>query len=199
MKVKKMEIIFICDGETDYKFIEKMFKEDKELNKLGIRAIKPEDVGLKRRQGGGHKTLLKDASFAAMKAAQGFADGVFVLVDNDCDKRFVFPHNSCNGCRECEAIDTLNKIKWGKPFCKDASILYQAIETLILSAKRKMTPQEEDMLCSKQLKTALYGKEPKKQQEHYELFIIELNNINTNNIQARSYNRLKQKVKNIVQ
>ncbi|PIE36113.1 hypothetical protein CSA56_01485 [candidate division KSB3 bacterium] len=80
--VETCKIIFIGDGETDYLFVEKIFKEDPDISHLPITILRPEETQLKRRAGGGHKTLLREAGLAAIRAAQGFADGVFVLVDN---------------------------------------------------------------------------------------------------------------------
>jgi len=50
---KNYKIIFIGDGDTDYLFIEKIFRDDPDLSKLPIALVKPEDTKLKRRTGGG--------------------------------------------------------------------------------------------------------------------------------------------------
>jgi len=63
-----LKIIVVADGETDYLFIQKAFKADPDLSELPISIIKPEDLGLKRRTGGGHKTLLNYAGTAEIAA-----------------------------------------------------------------------------------------------------------------------------------
>jgi len=188
-----LKIIIVADGETDYLFIQKAFKADSDLSELPISIIKPEDLGLKRRTGGGHKTLLKDAGLASIKAAQGFADGVFVAVDNDGDPRFRFPHENCGDCRECEALKEIEKINWGT-FRKGATIFFQAVETFLLSAKDGFTPQLEEKLFSQALKVKLYGQQVENSQEIYQLFQKELDKTDIRKIRARSYPRMKKAI-----
>lgn len=186
-----LKIIVVADGETDYLFIQKAFKLDPDLSKLLISIIKPEDTGLKRRTGGGHKTLLKEAGLAAIKAAKGFADGVLVIADNDGDPRFRFPHESrCGDCRECEALQAIEKIDWGN-FRKGAVIFFQAVETFLLSAKDGFTPQLEEELYSKELKATIYKRQFRDLQEMYRAFQEELEKTDIHKIKARSYPRMK--------
>ncbi|HAO20389.1 MAG TPA: hypothetical protein DCQ37_07885 [Desulfobacteraceae bacterium] len=63
-----LKIIVVADGETDYLLLQKVFKADPDLSELPISIIKPEDLGLKRRTGGGHKTLLNYAGTAEIAA-----------------------------------------------------------------------------------------------------------------------------------
>lgn len=189
------KIIFMADGDTDYLFLEKMLKEDAELSELPITMLRPEDAGLKRRTGGGHLTLLKEIGFAAIRAAQGHADGVFALVDNDDDDRFRFPHEqACGNCRECEAQAELAKITWGRPFKKGVSILFRALETLLLSAKDGFTPQIEEHLYGERLKRQLYGScvNLHNKPEVFAACQQVLSQISIERISAKSYPRLKQ-------
>jgi hypothetical protein len=69
--------IVVADGSTDYLLLRKVIQEDQELAPARvIKMIAPEDVGLTRRTGGGHRTLLRDLGIALIRAAQGYADGV---------------------------------------------------------------------------------------------------------------------------
>jgi len=188
--MNNLRIIVVGDGDTDYLFLEKAVRDDPELSALPISVIRPEDVGLKRRVGGGHKTLLKEAGLAAIRSAQGFAEAVLVLVDNDGDGRFRFPHRQhCGNCRECEASEALEKVGWGQPFRKGAAILFQAVETLILSAKQDIgfTPQLEESLYSTALKVRLYGREIHDMAEMYDAFREALEETDVKKIRARSY------------
>jgi hypothetical protein len=188
----KIKIILMADGDTDYTFMMKVLKDDNDISNLNIKLIRPEELGLRRRSGGGHNTLCREAGLAAIKAANGYADGVMVLVDNDGDERFLFPHNQrCNDCRECDALDAIERINWGKPIKKTAVILYQAIATLLLSTGTTFTPQIEEQLFGNKLKKALYKKEIKNLQEKDKAFIKELEKINVKKIRARSYPRIK--------
>ena len=190
-----MRIVFMADGETDYLFLEKIFKDDPDLSHLPITILRPEAIGLKRRTGGGHETLLKEAGLAAIRAAQGYADGGFVLVDNDGDGRFRFPHQqTCGACRECEADARLAKINWGQPFKKGAAILFQALETLLLSARDGFNPQMEESLYQGALKDRLYGRHIDNSDESYAAFQVLLPQIAVHRITARSYPRLKQRI-----
>ncbi|RLC00215.1 MAG: hypothetical protein DRI57_32585 [Deltaproteobacteria bacterium] len=189
-----LRLIVVGDGDTDYLFLEKAVRDDPDLSALPISVMRPEDVGLKRRVGGGHKTLLKEAGLVSIKAAQGFAEAVLVLVDNDGDERFRFPHKKhCGNCRECEASDALEKVEWGQPFRKGAAILFQAVETLLLSAKQDVgfTPQLEESLYSLPLKIKLYGRQIHDAAEMYDAFREVLENTDVNRIRARSYPRMK--------
>ncbi len=189
----KATIIVMADGDTDYLFLDKALTDDPDISDLPITIVRPEDIGLKRRDGGGHKTLLKEAGLAAIKAAQGFASGVLVLVDNDGDKRFEFPHEeACGACRECEAYHAIDKIQWGRPFRKSAVILYQAVETILLSARSYYTPQMEGRYYSSNLKRTLYGKDFINSGDQYNAFQKELEILDINKIKARSYPRLKE-------
>ncbi len=186
-------IIVIADGDTDYLFVQKAFTDDPDMSDLPLSIVRPEEIGLKRRFGGGHKTLLKEAGLAAIKAAQGFASGVLVLVDNDGDKRFEFPHEkACGACRECEAYSAIEKIQWGRPFGKSAVILYQAVETILLSARDYFTPQMEEQYYSSNLKRVLYGKDIVNSREQYNAFQKELETLDIKKIKAKSYPRLKE-------
>lgn len=186
-------LILMADGDTDYLFMEKALIEDPDISVLPIKLVRPEDVGLKRRSGGGHRTLLKESGLAAIRAVQGYAHGVLILVDNDGDPRFTFPHDKrCNDCRECDAWEVLEKINWGQPIKKGAAILYQAIETLLLSARTTFTPQLEERLFSQELKQAVYGRPIGNITERYQTFKTELNKIQISKIKAKSYPRLKQ-------
>ncbi len=187
-----IKIIVMADGDTDYLFLEKAFKDDPDISDLPLSLIRPEEVGLKRRVGGGHKTLLKEAGLAAIKAAQGFANGVLVLVDNDGDKRFKFPHEeACGGCRECEAYSAIERINWGQPFKKKAVIFFQAVETLLISARDYFTPQIEEQYFSSNLKRFLYGRDIADIGEQYKAFQEKLKRIDVKKIKAKSYQRLK--------
>jgi hypothetical protein len=186
-----LKLILIADGETDYLLMKKIMLSDSDLSILPIQLIKPEDVGLHRRTGGGHKTLLSDALHAAQAAAQGRADGVFVLVDNDGDARFSFPHYACDNCRECEAKQRIASITWGRPFLKEASILFQAAETILLSVRPSFNTNQECMLYSAALKTELYGRQINDLKEMYEAFSKELQKIKIVNIKAKCYFRIK--------
>lgn len=193
-----LKIIVMADGDTDYLFLEKVLNDDPEISDLPICFIRPEDIGLKRRTGGGHKTLLKEAGLAAIKAAQGYANGVLILVDNDGDKRFRFPHNDfCHDCRECEAYKAIEQINWGQPFKKYAVIFFQAVETFLLSARDHFTPQMEKNLFSIALKTKLYGRDIVNSYEKFEAFKNELEKIEIIKIKARSYPRLKKALHNL--
>ncbi|MCP4345998.1 MAG: hypothetical protein GY795_10790 [Desulfobacterales bacterium] len=189
---RPLKIIVVGDGDTDYLFFEKAIEDDPDLSSLPISIVKPEDIGLMPRKGGGHKTLLKDASKAAYKAAKGFADAVLVLVDNDGDARFKFPHSKhCGNCRECEAWNTLEEIQqlsWAQPFKKGAAILFQALETLLLSARSGFTPQIEESLYSKALKIKFYGQQTDNMTE---AFKEKLEQTDMTKIRARSYPRMK--------
>ena len=193
------KVILMADGDTDYLFMEKVIIEDPDISILPIKFVRPEDVGLKRRSGGGHKTLLRESGLGAIRASQGFAHGVLVLVDNDGDPRFTFPHDTrCNDCRECDAWEVLEKITWGQPIRTGAAILYQAMETLLLSARTTFNPQLEEKLFSKELKQAVYGRPVANKGARYQAFKTELKNTRLSKIKAKSYPRLKQTVKNIV-
>jgi hypothetical protein len=194
-----LKIILVADGCTDYLLIEKIMSTDPELCILPIQLLKPEDVGLHRRTGGGHKTLLLDALHAAQRAAQGYADGVIVLVDNDGDARFIFPHDKCDGCRECEAKNTLSSVTWGQPFIREASILYQAAETILLSARANFNIVQECSLYSNALKITLYGRQIHFLEEMYDAFKEELDRTRISDIKARCYTRIKQKILSLAQ
>ena len=191
--LRNYKILFMADGETDYLFLEKVFRDDPDLSPLPITMLRPEDVNLKRRVGGGHDTLRKELGFAAIKAAQGYADGVFALVDNDGDARFQFPHeHACGDCRECEAQAELRKIHWGQPFEKGAAILFQALETLLLSTRNDFTPQLEESLHHENLKVRLYGRHFNNPDDMFVAFQKVLSQITIHDITARAYPRLKQ-------
>jgi hypothetical protein len=194
-----MKIILVADGDTDYLFMEKVMSSDSELMNLSIELVKPEDVDLHRRTGGGHKTLLNDALHAAQKAAQGYADGVVVLVDNDGDPRFKFPHDNCAGCRECDARSTIHSVTWGNSFKKGASIVYQAVETIVLSCRQNFSADRENELVSDVLKTALYRRQIKNPEERYEAFKKEIGQFNISDVKARCYPRIKQMLKTVSQ
>ncbi|MGD0489667.1 MAG: hypothetical protein ABSB94_21105 [Syntrophorhabdales bacterium] len=185
--------IVVADGSTDYLLLRKVIQEDQELAPARvIKMIAPEDVGLTRRTGGGHRTLLRDLGIALIRAAQGYADGVFALVDNDGDARFHFPHDRpCQDCRECEAWAELEKVKWGKPVKKGAAILYQAAETIPLSARAEFSPAIEEGTFSDNLKRWLYGRHIEDKNERYEAFAKELEKMTVSDIKARCYPRLK--------
>ncbi len=188
---RSLKVIVMADGDTDYLFLEKAVRDDPDLAKLPLSFLRPEEVRLVRRTGGGHRGLLRDATTAAMHAANGFADAVLVLADNDGDDRFAFPHDRhCGDCRECEAWESLEKVTWGE-FGKGAAILFQAVETLLLSAKAGFTPQIEESLYSAELKTRLYGRQIHDSAEMYAAFREILENTDVNKIRARSYPRMK--------
>lgn len=194
-----LRVIFVCDGDTDYAFLQKIFQVDSALNQLDIEILRPEDVNLKRRTGGGHKTLLNEAQIAVMKAAQGYADGVFVLVDNDGDPRFVFPHTPhCNNCRECDVLQKMGKVTWGKDVKKGASILYQAVETMLLSTTTSFSPQLETTLYGSDLKKRLYGREIQDLQESFKAFQTRLDELHIADIKAKTYPYLKQKLHQLI-
>jgi len=187
-----IKIILVADGDSDYSFMVKALMEDDELSGLQIKFVKPEEIGLKRRRGGGHRTLLRDAGIAAIRAAQGWAQGVMALVDNDGDSRFSFPHDEkCHDFRECEAWEAIERINWGSPFKRGAAIVYQAIESLLLSTRSSFNQQLEDSLFGDRLKAALYKKQIKTLREKHEAFEQELQKIDVNTIKARSYPRIK--------
>jgi hypothetical protein len=191
-----IRVILVADGETDYDIMDKVKAEDGDLSSLPLEFLRPEAVGLHRRTGGGHKTLLKEAGLAAIMAAKGHADCVMVLVDNDGDSRFSFPHdNGCPGCRECDARDALERVNWGLPFQRTASIVFQAAETLLLSARSGFTPQMETELVGKRLKTRLYGRDIQEARELYDAFRTELEQTSVQAIRARCYPRIKGKLK----
>lgn len=195
-----LRVIFVCDGNTDYLFLEKILKTDEELSQLKLQLLRPEDVGLKRRTGGGHLTLLRESQQATMKAAQGYADAVFVVVDNDCDKRFTFPHKvNCGDCRECEVIKEINKVYWAGSIKKLASVMYQAVETVLLSAFPGFTAQIEDNLCGKNLKDKLYRREIQDPEDQAEAFQSILSRLNVSDIRARIYPQLKLKLQQLRQ
>lgn len=187
-----VRVILVADGDTDYAFMEKAKAEDTDLSSLPLEFLRPEAVGLRRRAGGGHNTLIREAGLAAIMAAKGHADCVMVLVDNDGDSRFSFPHdNGCPGCRECDARNALERIYWGPPFKRAAAIVFQAAETLLLSARSGFTPQIEAECFGKRLKTLLYGREIDDSREMYEAFLAELNRTHVPAIRARCYPRIK--------
>jgi hypothetical protein len=194
-----LKIILIADGSTDYLLMEKVMSSDPELMNLPIELVKPEDVRLYRRTGGGHKTLLNDALHAAQRAAQGYADGVVVLVDNDGDPRFRFPHENCEGCRECDARAKVNSVTWGRPFQKGVSIVYQAVETIVLSVRQNFNTSQESELFSDALKSALYRRQIQNLEERYDAFKQELDRISISDIKARCYPRIKQMFMSISQ
>lgn len=188
-----VRVILVADGDTDYLLMEKVTAEDPGVSSLPIKFLKPEEAGLRRRIGGGHRTLLREAGLAAIMAAKGHADGVLVLVDNDGDPRFGFPHDrGCPGCRECEARDALERIDWGRPFQRAAAIVFQAAETLLLSARSGFTPQMEAELFGKRLKTRLYGRDIQDARELHDAFRKELERTSVPAIRARCYPRIKQ-------
>ncbi len=199
-ELRTYRIIFMADGDSDYHFLEKMFADDPDVSSLPISIVRPEEVNLKRREGGGHNTLLKELGFAAIKAAQGYADGVFALVDNDGDARFRFPHDhACGDCRECEAYAELTKIRWGQPFKKGAAILFQALETLLLSARNDFTPQLEESLHHENLKVRFYGRHFTNTDDMVAAFQKALSHIAIHHIKARTYPRLKQRIRAMVE
>jgi hypothetical protein len=193
-----LRIVLVADGDTDYDFMEKAKAEDERLSGLPVELVKPEDIGLRRRSGGGHKTLLREAGLATIMAAKGYADGVLVLVDNDGDPRFSFPHDSrCRNCRECEARSEIERIDWGRPIRRNAAIVYQAIETLLLSATGSFTPQMEASLVGEHLKTALYGVRIESARERYDAFRSALEGTEVHAIRARSYPRIQGKLREL--
>ena len=187
-----LTIIVMADGDTDYLFLEKVLKDDPDISNLPICFVRPEELGLKRRTGGGHKTLLREAGLAVIKSAKGFADGVLLLLDNDGDPRFSFPHDDhCGNCRECEAYHAMERVRWGQPLKNKAVILFQALETMLLSTKDGFTPQLEENCFSGDLKIRLYGRDMRGGQEKYEAFQYELEKTDIKKIKAKSYPRLK--------
>lgn len=192
------KIILMADGDTDYLFAAEVLCHDPEVHGIQIQLLRPEDVSLRRRTGGGHITLLREIGLAAIRAAQGYADGVLVLVDNDGDDRFKFPHDRrCDDCRECDAWAALERVSWGQPFRRGATILYQAVETLVLSARNYFTPQIEENLFSSALRKELYKRDIVDIRERYRAFESELEGIQLAKIKARSYPRFKRSLLDI--
>lgn len=173
--------ILVADGDTDYDLMERAKAEDTDISSLPLEFLRPEEAGL-----------------AAIMAAKGHADGVMVLVDNDGDPRFVFPHDTgCPGCRECDARGALERIDWGDPFKRAAAIAFQAAETLLLSARSEFTPQIEAECFGKRLKTRLYGRKIDDSREMYDAFLAELNRTHIPAIRVRSYPRIKRMLREL--
>ena len=82
-------------------------------------------------------------------------------------------------------------------FRKGTVVIYQAIETLLISTRPYFTPQMEDNLFSKSLKIEMYGREIRSLKETYKAFKEELEKIIPTKLKAKSYQRLKKILINI--